>query len=359
MKLFFRAFFLLIGTIVGAGVFALPYVFSKSGALPSFFGLLFLGLVLMVLNLFYSKIVLKTPGDHQLPGYVNKYLGPNWMKFSLLSMMFALNGALLAYLILGGEFLALSVGQTSSQAYSFWFYLVGVVLFWQRFSRLTKIGAFLTALLVGLMIFVSFKLIPFVVPSNLVLLGNKPLFFWGAALFSLVGFSVIPEVEEVLRSRRKLLTPAVVAGSLVPIFLYLVFAFSIWGASGFVVTVDALSGLTVFSPGLVRVGAIIGLLALITSFLSLVNVAKEIYFRDLKLSERWAKLLAIAPGVLGIFFSTSSFINIVSFTGTISLAISGTMISLMFAKANKKLAWLAWLVILVLVFGVFSLLMDF
>ncbi|MBU2591851.1 MAG: aromatic amino acid transport family protein [Patescibacteria group bacterium] len=359
MKLFFRALFLLIGTIIGSGVFALPYVVSKSGLLPFFFGILFLGLVTMSLNLFYAEIVLKTSGDHQLPGYVSKYLGGNWMKVSLLFTIVSLSGALLSYVVLGGEFLALAAGQISHPLHSFWFYLAGVVFFWQGFKKLTKVESFLTALLLFLMIVIPFKLLPFVRLENIVLLGSRPLFFWGAALFSLIGFSVIPEVEEVLRKKRDFLVPVIVIGSLVPVALYLFFTLVVWGASGGMVTVDALSGLVAFSPLLSRLGAVIGLLALITSFLSLVNVSKEVYFRDLRLPQQYAKLLAIIPGFFGIFLSPASFISIISYTGAISLAISGTMINLIFLKMNKKFFWLVWPVNAVLILGVVFVLASF
>jgi len=359
MKLFFRALFLLVGTIIGSGVFALPYVASKSGFLPFFFGVLFLGLVTMGLNLFYAEIVLKTSGDHQLPGYVGKHLGRNWMKVSLLFTIVSLGGALLSYVVLGGEFLALAAGQISHPLHSFWFYLAGAILFWQGFKKLTKAESFLTILLILLMVIIPFRLLPFVRLENIILLGGRPLFFWGATLFSLVGFSVIPEVEEVLRKRRRFLIPVIIIGSLLPVALYLFFTFTIWGASGGMVTVDALSGLSAFSPLLSRLGAIIGLLALITSFLSLVNVSKEVYFRDLKIPEGYAKLLAVAPGFFGIFLSPPSFVGIISYTGAISLAISGTMINLIFLKMNKKFSWLVWPINAVLILGVIFVLNSF
>jgi len=349
--MFLKAVFLLISTIIGAGVFGLPYVFSRSGLLPSLIGTLFLGLVAMAINLLYVKIILATKGDRQLPGYVKKHLGPGWFKLSVATMIISVNGALLAYVILGGEFLALALGQLSSKFYPLWFYLLALAFFWRDFKSLAKLSALLTLPLIILMLIIPLGLIKFIRLDQFLLFGRQPLSFWGATLFSLIGFSVIPEMEEILRRKKDLLFLGVVIGSLLPVLLYLIFSFSIWGVSGPLTTVDALSGLVQFSPVLVQLGACFGLLALLTSFLSLANVLKEVYFRDLKLEEASAKLLAIAPPFLGIFLSLSSFIKIISLTGVISLTVSGGLISLIAAKLESRLKSLSWLIFSVLVLG--------
>lgn len=350
---FAKAILLLVGTVMGAGIFALPYVFSQSGFLPSLLGLVFLGVVMILLNLFYSQIILEKEGDHQLVGYVKKYLGKRWSSLALVASLISLNGALLAYVILSREFVSLSVGQISSNLYSFWFYLLVIVLFFQGFKFLIKVEFWLVTALMLLIFFLPFKLIPFVQMENYYLVSSSPLSFWGATLFALTGFTALPEVEEVLRGgrKRKMLNGVILAGGIIPIVLYFVFGFGVWGASGFTTTVDALSGLVSFSPLLIRIGAIVGLLALVTSFLSLVNAVKEIYFRDLGTEEHLAKMLAVLPASLGIFLNLGSFINVVSFIGTFCLAISGGLICLMFAKVKPRLRWLSFLVGMIFVFG--------
>lgn len=340
-----------MGTTIGGGAFALPYVFSQSGWLPSLLGLLFLGILMILLNLFYSLVILATDGDHQLLGYVRIHLGKNPARLAFLSILLSLNGALLAYTVLGGEFLALALGQLANQFYHLWFYLLAIFLFWQGFKRLVKIETWLTVALLLLMLSIPIFLAKFIQLENYSLVSSRPLFFWGATLFALTGFSVVPEVEEALRRERWRLTLAIVIGSILPIFIYWVFGFSIWGITGPMTTADALSGLVHFSPVIVRIGAAVGLLALMTSFLGLVNVAKEVYYRDLKLDQDWARILAVLPPLLGVFFPMGGFVEIISLTGGIGLAISGTLICLMTAKVKPRLKWLAWSVALVFVLG--------
>lgn len=349
--MFFRALFLLIGTIVGAGVFSLPYVFSQSGFLPSLIGLLFLGLITTVLNLFYGQIVLLERTDRQLPGYIRKYLGNFWSKVSLITLLICLNGALFAYVILSREFLALSIARLPSNLDSLWFYFLAVFLFWQGFRTLTKIQAFLVFGLLFLIVFIPFNLTGLIEPKNYFLISSRPLFFWGATLFALTGFSVIPEVEEVVRKKRHLLPKIIISGGIISVFIYFLFGFGVWGISGRGTTIDAFSGLVGFSPGLVRIGALVGLLALMTSFLALASAVKEVYFRDLKLNENLSRFLTIVPPFFGIFFPLGSFIEAISFIGAFGLAFSGSLICFAFGKIRPKFKWLAWLISAVFISG--------
>jgi len=145
--------------------------------------------------------------------------------------------------------------------------------------------------------------------------------------------------------------PVIIIGSLLPVFLYAIFGFGVWGITGPMTTADAFSGLVSFSPAVARVGAAVGLLALMTSFLGLVDVAKEIYYRDLKMPEKEAMVLAVMPPFLGVFLPMEGFIKVISLTGAVGLAVSGTLICLMVAKLKPKLKWLAWLIGLIFVVG--------
>jgi len=65
----------LIGTIIGAGIFGIPYVMAKSGVASCFFYFLILGVAVIVLHLLYGEVLLRTKEKHRIIGFTEKYLG--------------------------------------------------------------------------------------------------------------------------------------------------------------------------------------------------------------------------------------------------------------------------------------------
>ncbi|MBI2637312.1 MAG: hypothetical protein HYW88_00290, partial [Candidatus Sungbacteria bacterium] len=98
---FIQGAFLVAGTIIGVGVFGIPYVISRSGLLVGFFELGAIAVLMAVVHLMYGEIILRTKSVHRLPGYVELYLGNHAKIFSLISYLVGLSGALLAYTVIG------------------------------------------------------------------------------------------------------------------------------------------------------------------------------------------------------------------------------------------------------------------
>ena len=102
-KKFWEAVFTLTGTVIGAGMLGLPYVFSQSGFMIGLFWLLFLGSLMIFVNLCLGEITLKTKKIHQLPGYAEKYLGKKGKWLMLFALIIEVYSALIAYLIGEGQ----------------------------------------------------------------------------------------------------------------------------------------------------------------------------------------------------------------------------------------------------------------
>jgi len=105
MSAFWKALSIFVGTIVGVGIFGLPWIAYKSGFFVLLFYFLFLGAVAIVVHLMLGDVILGTSTKHRFPGYVKEYLGSFWSKIALLAVCFGLFGAQLAYLVVGGGFL--------------------------------------------------------------------------------------------------------------------------------------------------------------------------------------------------------------------------------------------------------------
>ena len=120
---------ILIGTIVGAGIFAIPYTIAKSGIISGFFYFLILGISVLLLHLCFGEIILRTKEKYRLPGYSQKYLGKLGKTLITISTILGTTGVLLAYLILGGEFLRIVFTpfinfSSFNFSFIFWFILI-------------------------------------------------------------------------------------------------------------------------------------------------------------------------------------------------------------------------------------------
>lgn len=355
MTAFFQAAFLLSGTVIGAGMFSLPYSFLLSGFWVSLFGLVVLTLLTLALNLFYARLILKNSGDHQLCGYMGKYFGQKGKSLGSIAILLSAIGALLAYVILGGNFLSLFLGTVPSLFYRLIFLLVGIIFFVGGIKTISSFGGILSLGLVVLAIVFSGLGIKYFQLQNLFIPATDNLAFYGPVLFSLSGAIVIPEVEEVLRinNKRNKLYKAIILGTLLPAIVYIVFSFGVLAISGAFTTADALSGLIVWSPLLVRVGAIVGFFSCLTSFYSLANVLKELCYRDFRISRKLSVNLPILIGLIGVWLSVGLFFKIISLTGTFAIGLIGILIAAMYLKAGAK-AWekaISWVIMAVFALG--------
>ncbi len=328
----------LIGTIIGAGVFAIPYVIVKSGVLISLFYFILLGSVVLLLHLLYGEIILRTQGRHQLSGYVKKYLGEKARKVLIVCSMLGALGALLIYIILGAEFLKiilpfnLSILQT---AFIFWLLFIPFI-FW-GIKVISKLEFFLSAvLLIAFFIIIGFCL-PQIKIANFQLVDTS---YWllpfGIFLFSLVGWHAIPEIMDVL-DKKKHLKNIIIVSFLVCVLVYLLFGIAGAGVIGKTQYTDIFLGLAVFlGPGIIYLGGIVGLLAIATSFIITANFLKHLLDYDCKLPTWLAIFLTIAIPFILFLLGFREFLPIISLVGVFMGLAEGTAIILVYQKAKKS-----------------------
>jgi tyrosine-specific transport protein len=353
---------LLAGTAMGAGFLGIPYMVAKSGFLIGLIHLIVVGLFVLFVQLCLGEIALRTKGNHHLAGYAEKYLGKNGKKIVLVIMLFYIFSALIAYLLASGQSLSYIVFGSSDYA------LLFTILFWLIVSSLTfiglralkhfgKVGFFMIICFILLIVMfysksISIENLTYVVPSNF-------LFPLGVVLFSYFSFSSIPAAERLLLGRENLMKKAILLGVLIPFVVYLVFTLVLLGSFG-----TAVPQVATLAIG--RFFAIVGLVAIFTSFLSLSISIRDIFRFDFKVKrfKSWF-LCTIIPMILFIpiyFFNLLSFVEILSVVGIVSGGFSAILI-LMINLKSKKLGkripeysmflngWLVFLVGLFLVFG--------
>ena len=82
----------LLGTVIGVGMFGLPSVAARIGFFPMVVVFLVVATLTGILFVRFSEIVLATPQRDRIPGYVGRYLGPRWRRFSIAVSMLATCG---------------------------------------------------------------------------------------------------------------------------------------------------------------------------------------------------------------------------------------------------------------------------
>lgn len=341
-KKFLLALAILIGTIVGAGIFGIPYTIAKSGIGPGFFYFLILGVLVLFLHLFFGEIVLRTKEKYRFIGYAEKYLGNFGKILITISTIFGITGTLLAYLILGGEFLKIIFSPFfafSAFYFSLIFWLILTYFIFKGIKLIAPIE-FFTNLIFFIVIFIVFCfLLPKINLDNFRLIDSKNIFLpYGVIMFALMGFIAIPEIVEILNTseERKSLKKVTILASVITIILYFLFSLAVVGVSGRNTSPDALSGLVPFlGQKIIILGALFGIITLADSFLIICLYFKNSLFRDFKFSENSASLISSGLPLILFILGFRSFITVISLAGTILAIIEGIVILLIFNKIKK------------------------
>jgi tyrosine-specific transport protein len=341
MKPFLFATVLLMSTIVGVGIFGLPYAGAQSGFMIASVFLIILTIIITLLHLFYGEIVSRTKGKHRLVGYADYYLGRKWKSLVTVSVIVGFYGSLLVYIIVGGGFLydifspALDLPPVF---FNLIFFAIGAIAiyFGLRFvSGLNLLMGFFLILIIFLFFGLGFSHIDL---NNLKTHNWKNIFIpYGVTLYSLAGMSIIPELREIFAGKNgRLYKKAIILGTIIPGILYFIFILTVMGLTGANTTPEAISGLAgILGKRVVLMGAIFGFLATITSFFALGLCLKETFCYDFKINKNMAWFLACFIPLILFFVGAYNFVTVITILGSLMGGIEGTAIVLIYSRAKK------------------------
>ena len=335
-KKFLAAMFTLSGTIIGAGILGLPYVFAQSGFFVGIFWLVVIGAMILYVNLALGEVTLRTKGHHQLPGYANRYLGKWGKRIMFFALAFGIYSALLAYLIGEGNSLAklIPLG-VPSIFYGIIFWAFMTMLLGHGMKELKRIETWGVAAIIVIIFGMFCRYLHSVDVSNLMAVSHSNLLFpVGVVFFAMHGFSSMPEIRQEIKGREGLLKKAIIFGTLIPVILYILFSVIFIGRLG--VNVDEVATLS-FGPFV----TILGIFTMLTSYFVLSFALHDMYKYDLKLKKGWNIILtSIVPLILYILiqvFELASFNEILGIGGTVSAGLMGIIILIMTKKAKGNL----------------------
>lgn len=330
---------LLAGTIIGAGIFSLPYLISRTGLVSGFFYFLFFGCVYYVVHRMYADVLVVTGSKHQFLFVMQRFL-PRFAARILGSAVFLeLILVLVVYLILAPSFLSLIAGGSGSIIPVILFWVVSsLFLFarlswigWAEFSGVVAIVAIVAALLwkgwgagITTPAFSPFSLAGFLLPI-------------GPLLFSLSGRPAIGKVVEEWEKAKTGWRPfslgsSIAWGTLIPVGLYMLFVLGILSITPHP-SADSLSAFVGLSPVLSTLVGALGFLTLWTSYGMIAVNIKDTLHDDLRTGRWIAFAVPVCVPISLYFLGVNHFFGVIAFVGSVFLGLEGIAITWIWLKA--------------------------
>lgn len=327
----------LIGTIIGAGIFGIPFVVMKSGFLIGIIHTLIIAIIISITMLYLGEVALRTKGNFHLTGYAEKYLGQKGKIVMLLSLIFGIYTAALAYLIGVSESLSYLI--FSSSEYS----LILGIGFWILMSIISCFGLkaldqgeFIGVITILIMIFsIVLLFIPKINIENLTALPSISILEYfvpfGVILFAFLGYTTIPEVEKILGKNKKEMRRAILLAIFICTIVYILFPAVVVGIKG--ADTPEIATIALGKPFI-----LLGIFTMLTSYLALSVAMIDILRFDFNRSKTKAWLYTIiVPIILFIFLTITklaNFTKVLGIGGVISGGVATVLIILMVNKAK-------------------------
>lgn len=352
--IFAEAIATLVGTIIGAGVLAIPYAIQKAGFLTGLLDLVILSAVVIFLHLYVGEVVLRTRGNYQLPGYAERYLGKKGKMLMTFMTASIIYGALTAYMIGVGRSLAAIFGMqngitllgmtlSADLFFGLLFFAFASAIVYLGLAFIRKSELLMSSIVIMIIILICAFIFLKIDISNLASFNITKLFVpYGVILFALAGAVAVPEMKEELAKNKKLLKRAIVIGTLIPIALYALFSLVIVGVCGSLTSEVATIYLGQrFGIIMTIFGNLFAIFAMATSFLTLGLGLQEIYNYDYKIKKHAAWSLAcLIPLVLFLliffFIKEEIFYKTIGLTGGMAMTIEGILLVVMFNRAKRR-----------------------
>jgi tyrosine-specific transport protein len=173
-------------------------------------------------------------------------------------------------------------------------------------------------------------------PRNFSVANFPDLFLpYGVVLFALSGILAIPEIRALLKTEGSKYKRTIFWGTLIPVFVYIIFTILVVGVSGRDTSQESLEGLIPYlGSWFVRVGALFGILAVATSYLALGLNLKDTFAYDWRVRSNMAAGLAMLVPLLLFIGGAQHFTTVIAVSGGMLGATIGVIVALLYRRVQ-------------------------
>jgi amino acid permease len=332
MKTEMRGVAVIVGTVIGAGTLGLPFVFYRAGFLVGLGNLVLVGIMSTLTMLYTTEIVLRTKKAKQMPGIAEIYLGKKGKTAMMVLQVIGIYGALMAYLIGIGASLE-SIFGANKYVFSTIFLLLAIFPVYKGLKVMEKLDFLFSPLKLGIILVLCLFLLPSVQPERLSGLELSRLFLpYGVLMFAFSGYTVIPNLERVMSGQKKKMKRVIMISMLICFLVYLLFS------TAFVGSQTSISGMATegLEGNLGVFGNIAALFLLVTPFLILGWVLKDIFMADYSVKRGKATFFACGIPFILMFLARPTFTMMLEISGGYAISMTYILTAMMVKKAREK-----------------------
>ncbi len=333
---------MMIGALVGVGVFGIPYAFAQSGFIIGLLELIGIGALLIISEFMFAELALQTDGNHRLIGYIGVYLGGFWKDVSTAAVCVSTWGGMIAYMIIGGKFLHWLLGGVFGGTFE-WYAMALTLAVGMFVYRGVKMAAhlevFVMSALIFLFVFVILLCVPQIQVSHLQTFDWKHVFTpYGVMVFALSSIGIVPELKALLGARaKKDLGHIILLGMSIVIVLYALFALAVVGVTGAGTTPVAFDGLIhVFGTPFRIITTLLGSLTVFSIFVMVGIQLMDIIELDFSLPRRVSWSMTMIVPVVCFLFGLQEFIRLIGFIGGVFGGFLGIMIAWAYLRMKRS-----------------------
>ena len=342
----FFAISIISSGIIGAGMFSLPFVFSKIGLILGFFLIVFLTIVMAIVHFLYGEL-LHINKESGFLNIIEKYLGKKYKILGGVAVIINMLLVLTIYLIFYKSFSSIFITSAVEDYIVLFLWFISSLIILLKINSIAHLESFFILMIIIVVSLLFFgSVYKFGLNANYIsLVMNNDITFisaillgLGPILFSLGGRASVESLVNYGRSIKLSLFSikrTIIIGTSIPSFIYLLFVIAISQFSLGYPSEDSIYGLRNLSL-IVNLISIIGILAVISTYVLIAISLEKILRRDLNFRSFYSNFIVIFAPLIIYILIKPSFLSLISATGGIFVSLEALLILRMSFLVNKK-----------------------